>query len=128
MTVYVHEGEFVRVRVPAYLERSLQLTLEVVHAPFFSARDGQVFVVVLRHAEWLRLARRFASAEVDAGFRLVSVHPPATDAAFPARLARALTAQGIAAAVLPSFHTDHLLIRQDQVDRCLAVIRQALSE
>jgi hypothetical protein len=123
--IELHDGEFVRVRVPAALERSLQLALAGVHAPFFERRQGAAVEVVLREAEWRRIAPRFASAEAAAGFRLVSVRPGAA-ADFPARLRRALAADGVQAHLLPSFHNDHVLVRADQLERCLAVITRCL--
>lgn len=123
--VHVHEGEFVRVRVPAYLERSLQIALTGVHAPFFTDHEGAALAVVLRRDEWDRLAPRFAAADVSGGFRLVSLHP-GSDPLLPSRLRRALDEQGVAAVVVASFHNDHLLVSDDHVQRCLEVIRQVL--
>jgi len=125
--IWIHGGEFLRVRVPAYLERSLQLALAGVHAPFFEHRDAGALEVVLQGSEWERIAPRFAGATVTAGFRLVSVHP-GPDSAFPARLRRALNEDGVEAALLPSFHHDHVLVRDDQLPRCLEVVRQLLSD
>ena len=124
--IWIHEGEFLRVRVPASLERSLQLALAGAHAPFFEHRDAGALEVVLRGSEWERIAPRFAGSTVTSGFRLISVHPGA-DSAFPARLRRAFNASGVEAALLPSFHNDHVLVRDDQLQRCLDVVRQLLS-
>ena len=124
--IWIHEGVFFRVRVPAYLERSLQLALAGAHAPFFEHRDADALEVVLQGSEWERIATRFAGSAVTSGFRLVSVHP-GPDSAFPARLRRALNEDGVEAALLPSFHTDHVLVRDDQLQRCLAVVRRLLS-
>ena len=124
--VHVHDGEFVRVRVPAYLERSLQIALGGVHAPFFTDHEGATLAVVLRRDEWDRLATRFTAAEVRGGFRLLSL-PAGPDPLLPSRLRQVLDGRGVAAYVLPSFHNDHLLVRDDQVQRCLELIRQVLS-
>ncbi len=124
MTTRVHDGEFVRVLVPAYLERSLQLALGGVHAPFFTARNGAGFTVVLQREEWERVASRFAAAEVTAGFRLVTVVTPGMDAGFPTRLRQALAERGVSAALMPSFHNDYVLVRDDQVEACLEAISQ----
>lgn len=124
--IWIHEGEFLRARVPASLERSLQLALAGAHAPFFQHREAGTLEVVLRESEWKRIAPRFAGSVVTAGFRLVSVHP-GPDSTFPARLRRALNEDGVEAALLPSFHHDHVLVRDDQLARCLAVVRRLLS-
>ncbi|HEU5299663.1 MAG TPA: hypothetical protein VFW08_09225 [bacterium] len=124
--VQIHEGEFVRVRVPDRLERSLQLALAEAHAPFFHHHEAGALEVVLREAEWARIAPRFAGAQMMPGFRLVSVHSGG-ESAFPARLRRALADDGVDAALLPSFHNDHVLVRADQLERCLAVVRKLLS-
>jgi len=124
--IQLHEGEFVRVRVPAGLERSLQLALAGAHAPFFGHREGGAFEVVLRASEWERIAPRFATAAVTAGFRLLSVSP-GPEATFPARLRRALAEGGVEAALLPSFHNDHVLVQADQLPRCLAVVSRLLA-
>lgn len=128
MMTQVHDGEFVRVHVPAYLERSLQLALGSVHAPFFTARDGPAFTVVLQRDEWERLTSRFAAAEVATGFRLVIVEAPGPDPDFPARLRQALTQSGVSAALLPSFHNDYVLVRDDQVEACLTAISRLSTE
>ncbi len=124
--IWIHEGEFVRVRVPAYLERSLQLALAGAHAPFFEHREEGGLEVVLRGGEWERIAPRFAGSAVTRGFRLVSVNP-GPDSAFPARLRRAFDEHGVEAALLPSFHNDHVLVQDDQLQRCLEVVRRLLS-
>lgn len=124
--VQVHEAVFARVRVPAYLERSLQLALGGVHAPFFTLHDVDAIVVVLRDDEWARLTSRFASATVESGFRLVSVQVHGSDAQVARKLVTALASGGIAAAVLPSFHHDHLLVPGDQLHAALPVIHQVL--
>ena len=123
--VHVHDGEFVRVRVPAYLERSLQIALGGVHAPFFTDHEGAALAVVLRRDEWDRLAPRFTAAEVSGGFRLLSLKR-GPDPWLPSSLRQALGERGVAACVLPSFHNDHLLVRDDHVQRCLEVIREIL--
>ena len=124
--IEIQDGEFVRVQVPAYLERSLHLALGGVHAPFFTLQEPMAVVVVLRREEWDRLAPRFASAQLTAGFRLVSVQPPRDDTQFPARLTAALTAAGVPVQLLPSFHNDHLLVAHDDLDRTLGAIRHVL--
>lgn len=120
--IHVHDGEFTHVRVPAYLERSLQLALATVHAPFFTDYEETALTVVLRREEWERLASRFAAAEVATGFRLIAVQAPGQDPAFPARLRQALAQRGVSAALLPSFHNDYVLVRDDQLQTCLAAI------
>lgn len=125
--VQIHGAEFVRVRVPAYLERSLQLALADVHAPFFTDHEGTALTVVLRREEWERLASRFATAQVTTGFRLVAVQVPGADAAFAARLRQALVQPGLEAALLPSFHNDYVLVQADQVEVCAAAIRRLLA-
>lgn len=124
--IQIHDGEFVRVRVPAQLERSLQLALAGAHAPFFQHREAGALEVVLQEAEWARIAGRFAGSRVAPGFRLVSVHPGGQPA-FPARLRQALADDGVEAALLHSFHNDHVLVRADQLERCLTVVRKLLS-
>lgn len=124
--VQVHEAVFARVRVPVYLERSLQLALGDVHAPFFTLRDVDAVVVVLRDDEWARLTSRFVSATVESGFRLVSVQGYGSDPQVARKLVTALASGGIVASGLPSFHHDHLLVPGDQLRAALPVIQQFL--
>jgi hypothetical protein len=124
----IQDGEFIRVRIPALLERSLHLALGGVHAPFFTLHEGDAVVVILRREEWNHLAPRFVSGQPTAGFRPVSIHPPHLDGHFPARLNAALAAAGVAARLLPSFHNDHLLVAGGELDRTLEAIRRLLSE
>jgi len=122
MDIVVHEREFLRARVPGYLERSLQHALAGVAPPFFTYREGAVVIVVVERQEWEHLAPRFPAAAVTTGYRLVVVTPPGSDPAFPARLRRALAGGGIEAQLLPSFHNDYVLVRAADLDRCLALI------
>lgn len=124
--IQLHDGEFVRVRVPGYLERSLTLALGAVHAPFFTAHEGAAIAVVLRREEWDRLAARFASAQVVAGFRLISIQPAQADPDFPSRLRDALAEHGLAAQLLPSLHAEQLLVTGDELDRTVAAVRRLL--
>lgn len=126
-TFHVHQAEFVRVHVPGHLERSLQLALAGVLAPFFTDREGTRVTAVLQRGEWERLASRFASAEVTSGLRLVTVLVPGADAAFSARLRRVLAEGGVEAILLPSFHNDYVLVREDQVPRGLEAISRLLA-
>lgn len=125
-TADLHEAPFVRVRVPGYLTRSLQLALAEVHAPFFSMRQQDDFLVALREDEWGRIAARFPMAQVERGLRLISVDQPEGDPAVPKRLEAALAEAGIEAAVLPAFHRDHLLVPAALAETCLAVVRQVV--
>lgn len=124
--VHVHDGEFVRVRVPANLERSLQIALNGLHAPFFTDHKKTALAVVLRRGEWERVAQRFLGSEVETGFRLIAMQPHASDPAFASRVSRELGEYGLSAAVLPAFHHDHLLVPEAQTERCLEVIRRIL--
>jgi hypothetical protein len=125
--IEIHDHEFVRVQVPRSLERSLHLALGGVHAPFFTLHQKEAVVVVLRREEWERLAPRFASAQVMAGYRLVSLHPAHADGAFPARLGAALTSAGLSARLLPSFHNDHLLVPGAELAPTVEAIRKFLA-
>lgn len=124
--IRVHDPEFVRAHVPAYLERSLQLALAGLPAPFFTFREGAAIVVVVERQEWERLSPRFPAAVTTAGFRLVSVTAPGSDPAFPARLKQVLAAGGVRATLLPSFHNDHVLVSAAELDRCVALVTAAL--
>lgn len=125
--IEIHDHEFVRVEVPRALERSLQLALGGVHAPFFTLHGETAIVVVLRRDEWDRLAPRFASARAAGGFRLVTLHPPQLDGTFPIRLREALAAAGLSARPLPSFHNDYLLVPADEVERAIEAVRPLLA-
>ena len=126
--IEVHEHEFVRVHVPRSLERSLHLALAAVHAPFFTLHEGGTVVVILQQEEWNRLAPRFASARMSGGFRLISLHPPHLDGGFTSRLTAAISAAGLSARLLPSFHNDHLLVPGGELDRTVEVIRHLLAQ
>jgi hypothetical protein len=123
----IHDGEFMRVQVPVSFERSLHLALGGVHAPFFTLHEEGAVVVILRREEWDRIAPRFASARVTAGFHLVSLRPPHLDGEFPARLAAMLLTAGLSARLLPSFHNDHLLVSAGELQRTVEAIRRLLA-
>ena len=124
MRASMHPVPFVRVRVPGALERSLQLSLGAVHAPFFTVWDSGAVVLTLQEGEWARVASKFLSATVERGLRLISIDAMPDDPVFIRRLADLLTAAGVPASALPAFHRDHLVIRAEHADRCLAAIAQ----
>lgn len=124
----LHEARFVRARIPTYLERSLQLALAGSHAPFFTSREPGIVIATLREDEWDRIAGRFAAAMAERGFRLVSLDVRPDDPTFTARLTAALAAAGLRAIPLPSFHRDHVLVREAEAERCLAAVQQFLDE
>ena len=126
--IEVHEHEFARVHVPRSLERSLHLALAGVHAPFFTLHEEGTVVVILQQEEWNRLAPRFASARTSGGFRLISLHPPHLDGGFASRLTAAISAAGLSARLLPSFHNDHLLVPGGELDHTVEVIRHLLAQ
>ncbi len=124
MRAVLHPAVFVRLRVPAYLERSLQLALRTVHAPFFTLREPDVLVVTLPEIEWTRLAGRFSSAAVERGLRLISIDEPPPDPGFVGRLAQAVAAAGVPASAFPAFHRDHLVVPAEHAQRCLETVLQ----
>ncbi len=127
MPVVVHEAPIAKVRIPASLEHSLRRALAHVHAPFFATRERAAVAVVLREDEWGRLAKRFASAVVERGFRLISLDAFAHERTRVTQLQAMLAAEGIQGIVLASFHRDHLLIPATKVDHCLAVLDRLFS-
>ncbi len=122
MRASLHPSGFVRVRVPAYLERSLQLAIGAVHAPFFTVREADALVVILQDVEWARLAARFPSATAERGLRLISIDEPPSDPAFSRRLAETLGAAGLQASTFPAFHRDHLIVPEEYAQRCLDAV------
>lgn len=126
--IEIRDGDFVCVRVPMMLARSLHLALGRTHAPFLAFHEGDALEVILRLEEWDHLAPRFVSAQAKAGFRLVSIYLPDLDGHFPARLRATLTAAGLTARVLPSFYRDHLLVADVELDRTLEMLRCLLDE
>src|SRR5213593_3998208 len=112
MRAALHPEAFVRVRVPAYLERSLHQMLSSVHAPFFTLRESGALVVTLQETEWMRVAGRFSSSAVEPGF--------------VNRLARVVAAAGVPAAAFPAFYRDHLVVPAEHAQRSLDAVQQLL--
>jgi hypothetical protein len=127
MRLSLHPARFVQARLPAFLAPSLQRALAGIPGPFVTARNGDEIVVTLQEVEWDRLARRFASARVERGLRLISVEGAAGgDPTLVRRLADAAAQAGIAAVPLPAFHRDHLVVSEQDAARCLEVLARAL--
>src|SRR2546421_2328543 len=120
MRVALHPAAFVRARVPAMLQRSVQHALGAVHAPFFTVREPDVLVVTLQEIEWMRLAARFSSAAVERGLRLISIDQAPPDPAFVNRLALVVAAAGVPASNFPAFYRDHLGVPAVYGQRCPA--------
>jgi len=122
MRAALHPEAFVRVRVPAYLERSLHQVLSSVHAPFFTLRESGALVVTLQETEWMRVAGRFSSSAVEPGLRLISIDEAPPDPAFVNRLAAA----GVPAAAFLAFYRDHLVVPAEHAQRSLDAVQQLL--
>ena len=126
MRAALHPEAFVRVRVPAYLERSLHQVLSSVHAPFFTLRESGALVVTLQETEWMRVAGRFSSSAVEPGLRLISIDEAPPDPAFVNRLARVVAAAGVPAAAFLAFYRDHLVVPAAHAQRSLDAVQQLL--
>lgn len=126
MRAALHPETFVRVRVPAYLERSLHQVLGTVHAPFFTVREPDALVVTMQENEWRRVAGRFSSSAVEPGLRLISIDEAPPDPAFVTRLAQVVAAVGVPASAFPTFYRDHLVVPAEHAQRCLDAVQQLL--
>ncbi|MDQ7819260.1 MAG: hypothetical protein QN173_02420 [Armatimonadota bacterium] len=125
MRLAVLPQRFVRVRVAAFLQPSLQRALAGVPGPCVTAREGGDVVATLQEDAWARLAPRFASARVERGLRLIALEGGG-DPALVRRLAEAAAREGIAAVPLPAFHRDYLVVPEQDADRCLEILARAL--
>src|SRR2546430_14825368 len=101
MRAVLHPEAFVRVRVPAYLERSLHQVLSAVHAPFFTVRESGALVVTLQEAERVRVAGWVSSSAVEGGLRLVRIHDARPAAAIGNRPGRGGASIAVSAAAFP---------------------------
>src|SRR5436309_13925934 len=126
MRAALHPEAFVRVRVPASVERSLHQVLSSVHAPFFTLRESGALVVTLQETEWMRVAGRFSSSAVEPGLRLISIDEAPPDPAFVNRLARVVAAAGVPAAAFSAFYRDHLVVPAEHAQRSLDAVQQLL--
>ncbi len=127
MRAVMHPAAFTRVRVPTYLQRSLQLALAATHAPFFAVREHDAVAVTLPDVEWTRLAERFPAATIERGLRLISLNGPPSDPAVARQLAATLAAADIPAATLPAFHRDHFVVPVECAQRCLEAVRRLIA-
>lgn len=119
LDIAVGEGEYAVLRLPAT-------------APFPAGLDGaQGVVSVTRTEQELSVVCPAASAPAsdrsETGWRLLTVRGPLefTLTGIIANVAGALAAAGVALFALSTFDTDHLLVKEHDLDRAVAALREA---
>ena len=114
--------------VPVRLESTVRKTLGDLHAPFFVQIGADELTVVLATDEWTRVRSAFRDAEVEAGYRLITleVRLDWDVTGYLAAVTRALADAGVPVGVLSSFHYDHLLVRDDLLGKAEAALHHLI--
>ncbi len=129
-TPRVAEGRFVVASVPASLAADARRLLADVHAPFSLTEHGAEVSLMVREEEWDRLAPRLRGSAVERGFRLVTLDLELewTVVGYLAAVTETLAREQIPVGVLSTFHRDHLLVREGDLERAMGAIRRLIGE
>jgi len=124
-------GNFVRVRIPSSLEPTMRRVAARLHAPFFVSFAGETTNLIALEEEWDREARALPGAQVERGFRLLSLESVQgiadveTLRRFRVSLLSRLSGSPTEFLWLSSFHRDYLLAREEDVPRILTALEES---
>jgi uncharacterized protein len=118
LTVDLRPGEYALSRLPAEAE----LPAIPRSAGFVSITSTPAEISVVSPAEHAP-----AGAKLDSGWRLLTVRGPLefTLTGIMASLAGSLAAAGVPIFAVSTFDTDHILVKQTDLDRAVAALREA---
>jgi uncharacterized protein len=121
LTIDLRPGEYVLSRLPGGSSLPA-LSAEVTADAFVSITSTPAEISVVTPA-----GHAPAGAKVDEGWRLLTVRGPLefTLTGIMASLAGSLAAAGVPLFAVSTFDTDHILVKQSDVDRAVQALREA---
>ena len=126
--VRVDPRTFVIASVPVRFEPALRVAVAQIHAPFFVQIGSDELTVALATDEWTRVRRVFPGATEEPGYRLITleVRLDWNVIGYLAAVTRALADAGVPVGVLSSFYYDHLLVRDDLLEKAEAALQHLI--
>lgn len=108
----------------------LQRRADRLHSPFLLHIESSGVSLVCRETEWQVVGGGLHPAAYQSGFRMVTLDATVgPDAAAVGRVVREhLSRLGVEAGSVPTFHREHFLVREADLDRCLAALDAMLAE
>lgn len=128
--VVVDPERLVWVSLPPSEAGAVQRRADRFHSPFCLSFAPHEVSVVCREVEWEHAGRGLRVRAVRAGYRMVTLEVELKGdvvgylRAVTDRLAR----EGVPASVVSTFHRDHLLVREEDVERARAVLEALVDE
>ena len=116
--------------VPHVYESSVRVALADVHAPFFVQVTSTELSLILADDEWARVRTRFRGAKEERGYRLITLDVKLDwdVTGYLAAVTKTLAEHQVPVGVLSSFHHDHLLVRNDLLERAMDALRELVDE
>ncbi|MCD6290377.1 MAG: ACT domain-containing protein [Anaerolineae bacterium] len=120
----------VRLSVGAYSALWEQLDRVGPHAFLSLTVSPEETTVLVSQTVWKRMARDWSGAAVEPGWRLITLEQTISldVAGYLAPLAQALAAEGIPLLVVSAFSTDHLLVREEHLERALEALQRVIDK
>ncbi len=128
--VVVEPERLVWVRLPPSEAGAVQRRADRFHAPFCLSFTAHEVSVVCREVEWEQAGRGLRVRVVEDGYRIITLDVELRPEAIgylevvKDRLARG----GVPVSVISTFHRDHLLVREEEVERARALLEELVAE
>lgn len=128
--VVVQPEPLVWVSLPPSERAPLQRRADRFHSPFCLAFAPQEVSLVCREVEWEQAGRGLRARRVERGFRMITLDVELDlDVVGYLRVVTDRLAQaGVSVSVVSTFHRDHLLVREPDLDRARAVLEDLVRE
>jgi hypothetical protein len=128
--IVVEPAAFAAVRLPRHEASRLQHRADQLHSPFLLRIEARDVSLVCRATEWRMVGRGLRATELEEDLRLVTVDADVgAEAADLARVIRVrLAASGVDAESVATFRREHVLVRERDLDRTLAALRDLAAE
>lgn len=128
--VVVQPEPLVVVSLPPWERGPLQRRADQFHSPFCLTFTPQEVSLVCREVEWERVGKGLRARAVERGYRMITldVELDLDVVGYLQVVTQRLAQAGIAVSVISTFHRDHLLVREADVERTRGVLEALVRE
>jgi predicted CoA-binding protein len=128
--VVVQPEPLVRVSLPPSERGPLQRRAERFHAPFCVTFTSHGVSLVCREVEWDQVGKGLRARAVERGYRMITldVELEPEGVGYVRAVTERLAQAGVVAGLVSTFHRDHLLVREEDVDRARQVLESLVEE
>lgn len=130
MRVVLQPEPLVVVSLPPSERGRLQRRADQFHSPFCLTFTPQEVSLVCREVEWDRAGKGLRARAVERGYRMVTldVELDLEVVGYLKVVTQRLAEAGVPVSVISTFHRDHLLVRESDVERAREVLETLVRE